>query len=112
MSPDGQTTRAAPICWPGPGPVGGPAGRATASWSWSTFPTRPLRAGWRLPWADIGARSWQFTDLLEETGFDRDGAELQSQGLFVSLDPWQAHTWPCADEAWLTLAKRHFTGGS
>ena len=44
-----------------------------------------------LPWPDTGAKSWQFTDLLEGTGFDRDGAELQSQGLFVSLDPWQAH---------------------
>jgi hypothetical protein len=42
-------------------------------------------------WPDVGARSWQFTDLLEGTGFERDGAELQSAGLFVSLGPWKAH---------------------
>ena len=45
-----------------------------------------------LPWADIGARSWQFTDLLQDRASIVDGAELQSEGLFVSLDPWQAHT--------------------
>jgi Alpha amylase, catalytic domain len=76
------------------------------AWSWSgggtggganrfvvvvNLSAAPAQGRVLLPWPDTGAKSWQFTDLLEGTGFDRDGAELQSQGLFVSLDPWQAH---------------------
>ena len=64
-----------------------------------------------LTWPDLGARSWQFTDLVEGTGFDREGGDLQSEGLFVrstrGSPPWQ-----CDNEVWLALAKRHFTGGS
>jgi Alpha amylase, catalytic domain len=74
--------------WSG-GDAGGASNRFVVVVNLSDAPAQGRVA---LPWADIGARSWQFTDLLEETGFDRDGAELQSEGLFVSLDPWRAHT--------------------
>ena len=47
----------------------------------------------RIPpgWPDLPGRSWRLTDLLAGTVFDRDGGELASPGLFVSLQPWQCH---------------------
>ncbi|HXW79332.1 MAG TPA: hypothetical protein VEJ84_07520, partial [Acidimicrobiales bacterium] len=40
-------------------------------------------------WGDLAGRSWQLTDLLDKTVFERDGAEFAEQGLFVALEPWQ-----------------------
>ena len=36
-------------------------------------------------------RSWRFTDILSQSAFERDGAELARPGLFVDLGPWQFH---------------------
>jgi len=45
----------------------------------------------RLPFPDLADRSWQLRDLLGEAGYDRDGADLQSRGLYLDLAPWQYH---------------------
>ena len=73
--------------WSGDGTAGG-AGRFVVVVNLSRAPAQGRVV---LGWPDVGTRSWQFTDLLEGAGFEREGAELQSQGLFVSLDPWKAH---------------------
>jgi glycosidase len=44
----------------------------------------------RLPFPDLGGKSWQLEDQLSHDRFERDGNELQDQGLFVDLRPWQA----------------------
>ena len=72
------------------------------AWSWSgsgaerflvvvNLSGAPAQGRVGLNWPDLGGRSWQFTDLLEGPGFEREGGDLQSQGLFVALDPWQSH---------------------
>jgi Alpha amylase, catalytic domain len=72
------------------------------SWSWSGTGTGPFLVVVNLSGAPaqgrvllggpgLGARPWQFTDLLDGTGFVRDGAELQTIGLFVDLGPWHGH---------------------
>jgi hypothetical protein len=52
---------------------------------------QPAQGRIPLGWPDLAGRGWQLTDLLAGTGFDRDGGEMASPGLFVSLEPWQCH---------------------
>ena len=44
----------------------------------------------RLPFPDLGGKSWRLQDQISSASYERDGNELQSQGLFVDLRPWQA----------------------
>jgi hypothetical protein len=39
---------------------------------------------------NLPGHSWQLTDILGQTVFERDGGELASPGLFVDLGPWQS----------------------
>jgi hypothetical protein len=42
----------------------------------------------RLPFADLGGRTWRLRDRLGTATDDRDGGSLQSAGLFVDLSKW------------------------
>ena len=43
----------------------------------------------RLTFQDLGGKSWLLHDQISAARYDRDGNELQFQGLFVDLRPWQ-----------------------
>lgn len=45
----------------------------------------------QIPFTDLAGAMWRFEDLLGEAVYDRDGAELQSKGLYLDVPPWQAH---------------------
>ncbi|MBA4422711.1 MAG: alpha-amylase [Syntrophus sp. (in: bacteria)] len=45
----------------------------------------------RVPFHDLGGRPWQLQDLLGDAEYDRDGNDLQSQGLYLDVAPWQYH---------------------
>jgi hypothetical protein len=45
----------------------------------------------RVPWDDVAGRSWRLTDLLTQSVYERNGAEMQGAGLYVDLGPWRAH---------------------
>ena len=45
----------------------------------------------RLPWDDLAGRAWTLTDRLGGQRFDRAGAVMAGDGLYVSLDGWAAH---------------------
>ena len=77
--------------------------RTLAAWSWSgdrggdrhvvmvNLSGQPAQARVPLDWPDLPRRSWQLTDILRQSVFERDGDELASPGLFVDLGPWQFH---------------------
>jgi hypothetical protein len=44
-----------------------------------------------LPWESLRGRPWRFTDLVDDSVYDRDGDELAGPGLYVDLPPWGAH---------------------
>jgi hypothetical protein len=44
-----------------------------------------------VPWGDLGGKAWQMVDALNGDRFERDGDELASDGLYVSLEPWSSH---------------------
>ena len=74
-----------------------------AAWSWAgehggnrhlvvvNLSGQPVQARVPLDWPDLSGRSWRLTDILRQSVFERDGAELASPGLFVDLGPWQFH---------------------
>jgi SAM-dependent methyltransferase len=44
----------------------------------------------RLPMADLTDSTWRLSDQLSCDVYDRDGGELQSEGFFLDMRPWQA----------------------
>jgi hypothetical protein len=44
----------------------------------------------RLPFSDLGNKTWHLKDQIGSASYDRDGIELQSQGLFLDEPPWKA----------------------
>jgi glycosidase len=49
----------------------------------------------RVPWIDATGGKWDLIDVLSGANFERDGDELQSQGLYVELGPWNGHFFQC-----------------
>lgn len=43
----------------------------------------------RLPFADLAGSRWRLQDQMGSAVYERDGNELQSQGLFLDMSPWQ-----------------------
>lgn len=44
----------------------------------------------RLPFADLGDKTWTLEDQIGNAVYDRNGADLQTQGLFLDEPPWKA----------------------
>lgn len=44
----------------------------------------------RLPFADLAGSTWHLQDLLSNSHYDRAGNDLQAQGLYLDMAPWQA----------------------
>jgi Alpha amylase, catalytic domain len=78
-----------------------PSYRQLVAWCWSTASSRelvvvnladqPAQARVRVPWTDMGGRSWQLSDRLSGQRFERAGDELAADGLYVGLNPWGSH---------------------
>jgi len=45
----------------------------------------------RLPWSDLAGHTWQLQDALNGGAFARDGSELQDEGLYVGMAPWESY---------------------
>jgi Alpha amylase, catalytic domain len=75
--------------------------RNLLAWSWThaerhhlvviNFSGAPAQGRVAVGWPDLGRHQWQLADLLQPVRFDRDGGELEDEGLFVALEPWQSH---------------------
>jgi hypothetical protein len=44
----------------------------------------------RLPFADLAGTKWRLEDQLAEAGYDWNGDDLTSRGLYLDMKPWQA----------------------
>ena len=44
----------------------------------------------RLPFPEIGGGQWRLEDLLGDATYDRNGSDLQENGLYLDAPPWQA----------------------
>lgn len=45
----------------------------------------------RLPFPDLTGRAVRLQDLMGSAGYDRDGGDLTSRGLYLDLPPWGYH---------------------
>jgi hypothetical protein len=73
--------------------------RNLLAWSWTgdgarhvvvvNLSAEPAQGRIPLGWPDLPGQGWHLTSLLEDSAFERDGAELADPGLFVALEPWQ-----------------------
>ncbi len=55
------------------------------------FASRAAQARVRLPWSDLAGRTWHLRDALNGDVFERDGGELQDEGLYVGMGPWESY---------------------
>jgi glycosidase len=65
------------------------------AWCWSQGERRYLvivnlseyqsQAQVHFPWDNLAGRTWQLTDMLNSTVFERNGDEMRSKGLYVDL---------------------------
>ena len=71
------------------------------AWCWSQGEMRYLvvvnlseyqsQAQVHFPWGDLAGRTWQLTDVLSGTVFERNGDEMSSRGLYVDLPAWRCY---------------------
>jgi hypothetical protein len=45
----------------------------------------------RLPFADLGGKTWRLRDLLSPAAYDRNGDGLEGTGLFLDMKPMSYH---------------------
>jgi hypothetical protein len=45
----------------------------------------------RIPFSDLAGHTVRLKDMMGSTGFDRDGKDLVSRGLYLDLPPWSYH---------------------
>jgi len=45
----------------------------------------------RVPWDDLGGRTWRLTDPLSGRVYRRHGDEMRDPGLYVDLEGWASH---------------------
>ncbi|MGW6022201.1 alpha-amylase [Streptomyces sp. NPDC055099] len=45
----------------------------------------------RLPWSDLGPGAYELVGLLDAERYERSGAELTADGLYVDVPPWGTH---------------------
>ncbi|MEV0522325.1 alpha-amylase family glycosyl hydrolase [Streptomyces sp. NPDC050439] len=45
----------------------------------------------RLPWSDLGQGAYELVGLLDAERYERSGAELTANGLYVDVPPWGTH---------------------
>ncbi len=59
----------------------------------------------RLPFADLGGGEWRLQNQMDDVGYDRDGNDLQSRGLYLDMSPWQASVFVLARKSWKSTRK-------
>jgi len=45
----------------------------------------------RLHYSELTGKNWRLNDLLSENTFERNGDDIDTNGLYVALGPWQYH---------------------
>ena len=58
---------------------------------------RSSRMGRPKPWLDLDGRSWRLQDLIGPAVYDREGADLSRQGLYLDVPAWAYHVFAVSD---------------
>ena len=55
------------------------------------FSPKPVQARVRINWKDLGGCVFELIDPLNSLSLERSGHEIEAEGLYVELAPWQWH---------------------
>ncbi len=76
------------------------------AWSWAkgddrrlvavNLSDRAVQARIQVPWRELRGQSWSLVDALSDATYERDGDDMQLQGLYVELGPWGYHFFQCS----------------
>jgi Alpha amylase, catalytic domain len=79
--------------------------RNLVAWNWVNDDDRYLivvnlsegavQARVHLTWDDLREETWRLMDKLSGMSYDRAGNEMQADGLYVELEPWDFHFFQC-----------------
>jgi hypothetical protein len=50
----------------------------------------------KLPWDELGGRTWRLTEEFSGDSFDRDGSQMLNPGLYIDLAAWNFHFLKCS----------------
>jgi hypothetical protein len=53
----------------------------------------------QLPFAELGNGHWRLADLLGDAAYEREGADLQTHGLYLDEPPWQGRVFSLTQRA-------------
>ncbi len=56
---------------------------------------KAVQARVSVPWSDAAGETWRLMDTLSGASYDRNGDEMQGQGLYVELGPWSSNIFQC-----------------
>ena len=85
--PPGRATGPRIASWPSPGKAPGDERLLVAV----NYAGNQSQCYVRLPFADLGGRTWRLQDLLGGATYDRDGDDLETPGLFLDMEPTSYH---------------------
>jgi hypothetical protein len=54
-----------------------------------------VQARIQMPWDDLREETWRLLDPLSGASYDRSGDEIQRDGLYVELNPWNFNLFQC-----------------
>jgi len=76
------------------------------AWSWVKGDARFLIAvnlsdGWvharvRVPWSGLRGRKWRLSETMSDTVYEVGGDEIENEGVYVELGPWNYHFFRCS----------------
>lgn len=82
-----------------------PTFRNLVAWTWALADRHCLvvvnlsgaaaQARVRVPWIDGHGEAWRMSDFLSGAIYDREADEIQRDGLYVALGPWEFHLFQC-----------------
>jgi hypothetical protein len=71
------------------------------AWTWSTENSRCLIAvnlsetqsqgKIKIPWPGLKDRLWRLDDVFQSTSYERNGSDLEKEGLYIDLPAWGFH---------------------
>jgi hypothetical protein len=56
----------------------------------------PAQGRVQLPWKDLEEDAWRLRDCLSDAEYERDGVDMNQNGLYVDLEPWKCHLFRCS----------------
>ena len=55
------------------------------------YSLKHVKAHVKIPNFDFGTSDWKFNDILNYKNYVYNGKDLNKNGIYIELDPWDSH---------------------